>query len=424
MVLIRSGRLARYADLATEVGVHETSAFLDTPAGRQAVWRLEHMAEGDRDLTAEEVVEHFDAHMLQGQTVEQFIATRREFSMRIGSFEIAEARADSAFKAVVTLAATSGKRWLWSCVVSNDAPHRIVTMACVLPDDEAPGEVGPHVPIVHCVDHFYVPLADGRSAFDFLTDTLGLPAAWPWSLWGNSGEFGNAGAELGNAQLELMTFPLGGWSVPQTPARVQCILFEPPPIDDAFVAELSRRRVPHEAPRTAGTSIAGGGTYTLVAIAGLIHTSDSGAYFCRYHHSAARDRVARQAALDACGGGDLGVTGVVELVIESSRWQTHVDRWQRLLDPLAPVGPGYWKVGDGPAIRLVKGDEDAVNRVVLGVRSLEHAQSQLDGLHLASTETTEGLRVELEQLNGLDVRLVAAAPGLSNDLRRFGDTAG
>jgi hypothetical protein len=52
-------------------------------------------------------------------------------------------------------------------------------------------------------------------------------------------------------------------------------------------------------------------------------------------------------------------------------------RWQRLLDPTQPADFGFWQRGDGPALRLVKGPEDAIQAVVWEVSSLGTAAEWL-----------------------------------------------
>src|SRR5262249_53919251 len=107
------------------------------------------------------------------------------------------------------------------------------------PVDEAPM-------IVRKVDHVFVPLAAPEATFGFLTETLGLPVAWPFTEYG---PFASGGVSLGSIHLEVVrsSDPLPCF-VARDPARVQGIAFEPPPIDDALLAELDRRGIPHSSP--------------------------------------------------------------------------------------------------------------------------------------------------------------------------------
>lgn len=53
------------------------------------------------------------------------------------------------------------------------------------------------------------------------------------------------------------------------------------------------------------------------------------------------------------------------------------EQWRRLLAPAAPVTNGVWRIGEGPMLRLVPADRDAVSELVIGVRSLDAARRVL-----------------------------------------------
>jgi hypothetical protein len=374
----------------------KTTIDLDTPAGRQARWRLEHLATGDRDLTAQDVATHIE---VGDWRVERFIGFQRFVSMSIGSFEITDVRIDSPYEVAITFTAADGREWSWNCRVNKEEPHRIAQPWIVLVDMEPPGEVGPGVPLVHCVDHFFVPLAELRPAFVLFTETLGLPIAWP-AFIDDDGTGNGGGVELGGVRLEFLNYLTFERGTPSTPARVQGIAFEPGPIDDALVSEIDRRGIPHEEPQRVPM-------WTTLDFGGLVKDPTSGVFLCRYHDPATRDRAARKAALDARGGGELGVTGVVELVIGSTDRQARVSRWQKLLDPIAPIEPGYWHVGDGPTIRIVEDADDAVREIVLGVRSVDRASARVRELGAGTAEPVDdGVLLDLPALNGLVIRLV------------------
>lgn len=93
-------------------------------------------------------------------------------------------------------------------------------------------------------------------------------------------------------------------------------------------------------------------------------------FTCEYHIPQMYDYDSRQASLDKCGGGTLGVTGVREIVISSPQPTEAINRWQQLLDPLSQTGPGYWDLEHGPALRIIEGTTDTVQQVIVTVRSL------------------------------------------------------
>jgi hypothetical protein len=142
--------------------------------------------------------------------------------------------------------------------------------------------------IVAKVDHVIVPLDAPEPAFRFLTETLGLPVAWPFTHYG---AFASGGVVLGGINLEvLQTSEAYPFFTAARPARVQGIVFEPMPIDAAFLAELDRRGIPHSPPMPFRGS--GHGT------SGLLWTNvyfpdflddRAIAFVCEYHVPEARD---------------------------------------------------------------------------------------------------------------------------------------
>jgi hypothetical protein len=69
------------------------------------------------------------------------------------------------------------------------------------------------------------------------------------------------------------------------------------------------------------------------------------------------------------------VLDAVELVIASANLEAAEDRWHRLQDPLPSTWPFAWCPAVGPAIRLVSGDHERVEHLVLAVRSAPEAQA-------------------------------------------------
>jgi hypothetical protein len=52
-----------------------------------------------------------------------------------------------------------------------------------------------------------------------------------------------------------------------------------------------------------------------------------------------------------------------------------------------------WTVGDGPAIRLVRAQQERLRRLVIAVRSLEQAREFLRANNLLGSESSAGLTV-------------------------------
>lgn len=242
-------------------------------------------------------------------------------------------------------------------------------------------------PVVHGVDHVYVPLSDSEAAYRVLTETLGLPIAWPYAAYG---DFASGGINLGNLNVEVLRHSdaVPG-SMPHSPARVQGIAFHPG-ATSRLLAELDHRGIVHSPPEIfpPGASADTGAMWTNVTLERLCNPATS-VFTCEYHIPGMSDYDARQASLDECGGGSLGVTGVREIVISSPQPTGAAARWQQLLDPLSPTRPGYWELEHGPALGIIAGTADTVAQVVVMVRSLAAIEQSRSDL----VQALEGLAI-------------------------------
>ncbi len=164
-----------------------------------------------------------------------------------------------------------------------------------------------------------------------LIERLGLPIAWPYVAYG---DFASGGVNLGSLNVEVLRH---SDAVPglmaHSPARVQGIAFHPVETS-RLLAELDHRGIAHPPPEIfpPGASPDAGAMWTNVTLERLSDPATT-VFTCEYHIPGVYDYDSRQASLDECGGGTLGVTGVREIVISSPQPIEAADRWQQLLDP-------------------------------------------------------------------------------------------
>lgn len=224
--------------------------------------------------------------------------------------------------------------------------------------------------LVDGVDHVYVPTADASTAFGMLAEQLSLPVLWPMTSFGT---FSSGGVSVGSIKLEIIeTNAVTPWSSAQDPPQIQGIAFRPSrPVDDAYLAEVDARSIPHTAPSLFERG--GKPAWTNVYFSDFISPM-AGAFVCDYHLPEPRDLMRRRRVLADCEGGRLGVLDAVELVISTRDMRAARGRWQRLLDPLEPAQPLSWHPAIGPAITLVEGDDERVAHLVLAVRSVRAAE--------------------------------------------------
>jgi len=104
-------------------------------------------------------------------------------------------------------------------------------------------------------------------------------------------------------------------------------------------------------------------------------------------------------------GGPLGITCCTEVQIGVTNLPDSSSRWQRLLDPSASAGPGYWKLGEGPAIRLVSSGEDELMALLLGVHSLSKARAFLHSQGLCGEVSASWIELDPTVTQSIRIRL-------------------
>jgi hypothetical protein len=80
--------------------------------------------------------------------------------------------------------------------------------------------------------------------------------------------------------------------------------------------------------------------------------------------------------------------------------------WERLLAPGLAVEPGLWRVGNGPAIRVVQAPESRLQGIVIRVASLSRAKTYLQEKGLLGSVSEERLTIDPNKLDGLSIQLV------------------
>jgi len=309
-------------------------------------------------------------------------------------------------------------------------------------------------PVIKQLDHVMARVDDPRAIFSLLTETLGLPVAWPLKSYP---AFQSGGVALGNLYLEIIQS--GARRGAEGRGRFCAIAFETPPIEEA-VRELSRRRIPHtpavpyvergregEGKKIRANAVLGGllgrdflldTTILLSRLPGASRLSDAASgsaldrwqmarllehnfvFLCEFYYENFGDlpfwsefkdhgekRAADLARLRASGGGALGVESVSEIVVGVKDFDAAREVWRKLYAPAPEKAEGVWEVDDGPAARLVRAASDSIRTLTLKVSSLERAETSLrEGGMLGAFDDDE-ITVAPERLEGLDVRLIA-----------------
>lgn len=253
------------------------------------------------------------------------------------------------------------------------------------------------------LDHVFVPVADPAPLFELFTGTLGLPVAWPVHDYGS---FRSAGACFGNANIEFVAGDPAGFPyfAPTEPLTVRGIAFEP--ASAGVAAMLDERKLRHADPFSfEGHGHAHDGLlWTNVFLAGMLGRA-AVAFTCEYHEEESlRGRAAHQ-AMEACGGGVLGVRRLSEVTLGVTDLDRSLARWKSFLAPAEADGHGAFRPGDGPAIRLKPSPIEGVAGLWVEVESLGRARDALHELDLLGPTRASGVGLDYARTGGLDVWL-------------------
>jgi hypothetical protein len=102
----------------------------------------------------------------------------------------------------------------------------------------------------------------------------------------------------------------------------------------------------------------------------------------------------------------LVVVDVKEVVVGVRDLEAAERLWQRLLEPAPLSGLNTWRVGGGPAIRLVPAPRDGVQALVIRLASVERAKAFLRDNRLLGAEAEGQVTIDPSKVGGLVLRLV------------------
>jgi hypothetical protein len=316
-------------------------------------------------------------------------------------------------------------------------------------------------PILRRLDHVNIVVPNPRALFDFLTDELRIPIERPWARF-PAFESGQAMLGIGH---EPITYAPGRQTRVRSNAGLFALAFEPEPLKQAR-RELARREIPHSIPLEFSVTyrdhsnafaldeLAGPGQrrrrWTLITLGGLFGNETSArelqrwprrgdgfgadwlgralgrvasgslggpfmarlgsvrpfAFLCHFKSfDVAESRTVAASELVNRGGGPLGLLGTREIIVSARDLRRERHRWQQVLLPAQPDDFDRWELGDGPALRLVAGSEDAIQTVIWEVSSLDRAADWLRGKGWLKAKHDNDTSIAPEPLQGLDVRL-------------------
>lgn len=261
--------------------------------------------------------------------------------------------------------------------------------------------IGCRVPanVVRKVDHVAISSEDPAALFKVFSETLGLPVAWQYMDYPG---YSTGGVQAGNVNIESLHF-----GEPANTADPGAMLFgivlEPYPLEQSVPELKARGAEPgKEEPQTMevnGQQVTLWTNVTLKALCGPEYI----VYLCEYGEEAAKrlEEGKKEGPL-----GTLGVMSVEKIVITSTRTDELQKTWSRVMAPNSVDGKGMIMIGDGPAIQIKEGKKDAIESLVIKVKSLSKAKSALEKAGMLGKASNDQLTIDPARVQGLDIVLV------------------
>lgn len=203
----------------------------------------------------------------------------------------------------------------------------------------------------------------------FFTEVLQLPVAWKYRSYG---DFSSAGFYAGNVNLEIIE--LKGL---HTKTNIGGIAFEPNGTTDEIINEMTQRKilfkepVLHEDPEF-NKKTKKKNTWTTTDLKNIL--PGSLIFFCEYHADSQKMESWKnylQTKLDEQNGGPLGIEYVneISLMIDNKK---RLKDWKNLLSPVNNSPNNLlFEMGSGPAIKIVKANNNYIKSIKFKVRSMD-----------------------------------------------------
>jgi hypothetical protein len=239
--------------------------------------------------------------------------------------------------------------------------------------------------LVKKIDHILLTPEDPKGLYDFLTKELQLPPAWDYRSYG---VFASGAGFAGNVNLEAALFEDENI---KTGSKITGIAFEPAAGTDKIILELDAAKIPHQEPRPffQGSGENKQKAWTTVGLTGLLPGTII--FICEYHYpKKAFDEYKKmvQDALKKSQGGPAGIEYVSEILLLVKDKPGALKKWQKFLAP-AKEKNGCFKIGNGPAIRIVKSGKNCVRSIKFKVKSLEKARRFLKSKNLLGSDKND-----------------------------------
>jgi hypothetical protein len=246
------------------------------------------------------------------------------------------------------------------------------------------------------VDHLNTAVEDVRAVAGVLTDKLGLSVVVPYSEYPS---FVTIGLSVGTSTLFIDRSDTVFFLRPTSPARWRALSLRPVTAPQELAGELTRRGLSNDGPQEyrQGADL----LWTNVFVTGVL-PADEVVFFTQYAPALDEQVRAAHEGFLSGGGGALGVTGLAEVGIGGA------GPWNALLDkPVTAADADVYLLADGAEVRLLPDGPAGLRYIALRVADLDAAVMALVDSGLSSSRDGRYVRIDCDQLDGLDLRLCA-----------------
>jgi hypothetical protein len=301
-------------------------------------------------------------------------------------------------------------------------------------------------PFLSQVDHVGIQTDNPKALFEFFTNIVGLPAAFPYVEYPY---YTSGSVVLGNIFLEIMRFGALPANIQSQIPRYHILGFlcRPNMLINSLL-ELQRRKIPHSklipffAPEATDAnpvalwaniylgrllgenswlhlffamtknanpkpSLMRSRLLNVISLSIMARAFRNGMpVLTEYYrgHDAAK-RSADWGALRQCKGGALGIEYAQEVVVAVAAQRRFYEAWSQLLQPATLDSDNRFYLEAGPVVRLVPEKRSGIQTLVLKISSISQAERFAHRMNISTITKDDSLVIKLPYTNGLSLEL-------------------
>lgn len=238
--------------------------------------------------------------------------------------------------------------------------------------------------------HFTINSPDAGKLYSLFKDTFQLPTVWNFSRFG---DFESGGLSLGNVVVEFAKYKN------TTITEFGEIGLEPHQSNEQMVSMLDKTMVNHgviDSTNVWWSTVKLEGTLPKV----LFLISD----FKERRQSVSEMRKKAADSLSRTKGGNLGITGVKEIVIGCKNLSFCNSNLMKIPGIRRPKN-NVFKFNEGPAIRLVAMDKEGIKKIVLTTSSVKEVTRFFQQQKMFGSTVKQKVSISHPLTNGLQIEL-------------------